>query len=57
MNISDCSNSECKILQHCKRGMKMYQGEQINFKQICNELNKFEWISLIEENNIIEGDK
>jgi len=56
MNVCDCMNSECKILQHCKRGLGLFQGEPIDFKYICNMECKFPWISLIEENNIVESE-
>lgn len=54
-DICNCINKECKILQWCKRGLKLYQqGELIDFKHICNMDNKYEHIILIDENSITE---
>jgi hypothetical protein len=48
-NICDCVNNDCPLIKWCKRGLKMYQGEPIDFKHICNMDTRYRWIELIKE--------
>jgi hypothetical protein len=54
MNICDCIFEDCVNKNNCKRGLKLFQGEPIDFRFICNEENNYERIIPI-ETTIVEN--